>query len=483
MPLTAESSVDDHKIEYLQACAEDIRYFAQEFCGHLLTSQIPEFHKEIYKIVRPSENKRLVIAAPRGFAKSYLCSIIYPIWLGCFGVYKEVTIISASETLAKEMLRKVKREFEVNKKLEEYFGKMITDKWSEIHAVTATGTSYRARGAEGQVRGFRPECIILDDLETDESVRSEEQRKKLYDWIMRACLPALVPNGQLLLIGSILSPMAVLKQILDTDNGWEKRIYRAYKTGVEQAGDELWLDLWPHHKLQQRKREIGSSAFASEYMNDPRSSDSNTIQPELIRRWKELPTQLSCVITVDPAYSEDARSDHKVACLVGIDQQMNRYLVSYLRTHAPQGEFIDAVLNMWMSNRNTVTSLGIPCQGTESEIFRSFINRATDRKVYPPFAELKNTFVTSAGVSKRGKAARIIASLQPLFEQGKYYIGESHSEAYDELVSLNPELTQRWDDIIDCMAYAESLIQPVFMTNDEENKWNEPKKMPNDYGY
>lgn len=478
----SQSSNDKQQVkdQLIMACMEDIELFAKMFLPHLLTSEIPEFHSEIYKLL--PKHKRLVIAAPRGFAKSFLCSIIYPIWIGVYAPCHEIVIISASETLAKEMLRKIKREFESNQALKEIFGDMITDKWSETHSVLKSGVNFRARGSEGQIRGFRPECIILDDLETDETVQSEEQRRKIHDWIMRAAMPALTPQGQLLYIGSILSPLAVLKQILDSDNGWVKRIYRAYKDGVEAAGHELWPSLWHHHKLQQRKKEIGSWAFASEYMNDPRSNEASSIRPDSIRRWKELPQQLSCVIAVDPAYSEEDKADYKVAALVGIDQQMNRYLVSYIRTHSPQGEFIDAVLNMWMSNRGSITALGIPASGTESEVFRSFINKANDRKLYPPFVELKNTFITVSGQSKKGKGARIIASLQPLFEQGKYYIGESHNEAYNELVELTPSLGMRHDDLIDAMAYAEQIIQPVFINTDNSFKEEVPN-LDNNYGY
>ncbi len=475
-------STEEQRIrsEFLFRCLNDIQFFAQTVLKHMLTSEVPEFHSEIYKLL--PTNKRLVIAAPRGFAKSYLCSVIYPIWIGCFAPFKEVVIISASETLSKEMLRKIKREFESNQIIKGMFGDMITDKWSETHAVLKTGVNFRARGSEGQIRGFRPECIILDDLETDESVMSEEQRKKTHDWIMRACLPALTPYGQLLLIGSILSPLAVLKQILDSNNGWVNRTYKAYHDKIEAAGHELWPTLWPHAKLQQRKREIGSYAFSAEYMNDPMANEAASIRPESIRRWKELPSQLSCVIAVDPAYSEEARADWKTASLIGVDQQMNRYLIAYIRTHDPQGEFIDAVLNMWVSNKSNVTALGIPSSGTESEIFRSFVNKANSRKIYPPFIELKNSFITSSGVVKKGKGSRIIAALQPLFEQGKYYIGESHVEAFDELVSLNPLMNQRWDDLIDTMSYAEQILQPVFIEADKKFEGDVPK-LSNNYGY
>lgn len=825
------SNAKNIKMEYLEECANDIQFLAEEFLPHILTSQIPNFHSEIYQLL--PETKRLVVAAPRGFAKSKVCSTIYPIWLGCFCLYKDITIISASETLAKEMLRNIKREFESNQKLRKWFGDLITEKWSETHATLKTGVTFRARGSEGQIRGFRPDCIILDDIETDETVKSEDQRRKVNDWIFKSCLPALVPDGQFIVVGSIISQLAILKQILDTENGWVKRIYRAYTDRIQQPGHELWPQLWNHEKLQARKAEIGSWAFScfvagtevytpqglrnietlsvgdivydkdlnlvevkatgsrevlqlykiwlrgydkplicsnnhpflvyeptfyrnrffnhqnfhkavngnggtkvielekdlvwkpaeslsgkefcvfpinkiinpsmcpefwwtigrylsegcvsknvvqicanktekhklqrtvdylettewrgrdyprkirdcgsiytiyigskafskicrefgscagekhltqeaknldyqnfkslldgylsgdgyvvknqsmvnsidrqllldfkeglskfgiqsylhkvkdfhkefiirkeydckplynlqildkeifgspkvyfkdglqysqirkievveqratvydiktngnflvpgaivhnSEYMNDPISNESAPIKEGQIRIWKELPSQISFVITIDPAYKDDEKSDYKVASLIGIDQQSNRYLAHYIRTHIPQGEFIDAVLNLWLQYRGQITALGIPNSGTEIEFFRSFTNQASQRKLYPPITEVKNTFITASGDSKRGKLARITAALQPLFEQGKYYIGESHKEAKEELLTLGSAIH---DDIPDTMCYAEQLLQPVFMdTSVKSGGADEVPRLSNNYGY
>lgn len=468
-------------VEYVGECAESVEFFAQEFLPHLLEDSIPPFHSEIYELLPNSQ--RLVIAAPRGFAKSYLCSVIYPIWLICFAKYKDVVIVSASQTLAAEMLRKIKREIEGNQKIIQFFGDMRTDKWSEIHIVANSGVTVRARGAEGQIRGFRPECIIIDDLESDDSVKSKDQTEKLKDWVDKACLPALTPDGQFIMVGSILEFNSLLDQRLEQNDGWAKRRYAAYKDGVEAEGHELWPSRWPHDKLQKKKAEVGSWAFAAEYMNNPISNKSAAIKKEQIRYWEELPQQISYTITVDPAYSEDDKADWKVACLIGIDQNMNRYLVHYIRTHQPQGEFIDAVLNLWMNNKGLVTGLGVPGTGTEIELFRSFVNRAQQRKLYPPFVELKNTFLTVTGEAKRNKQQRMIAALQPLFEQGKYFISKAHVEAEFELLTIGQK--QKNDDVVDCMTYAEQIIQPVFLSGPEASNYKAtepPKRMPN-YGF
>lgn len=459
-PLTKEEILQ----EYITRCFSDLEFFAQEFLPHMLTAKIPEFHSEMYSLL-PNE-KRLVIAAPRGFAKSTLSSVIYPIFLAVTGMYaKDICVVSASETLAVEMLRRIKRELDSNEKINQYFGDLKTEKWSETHFITKTGVTFRARGAGGQIRGFRPDCLILDDIETDELVESEEQRKKLKDWLFKACLNTLLPHGQLILVGSVIHPLAVLNDLLNTDIGWKKKKYQAYINARQEPGYELWPDLWPHEKLQERKKEIGTWAFSSEFMNDPVSDENSPVKEHQIRYWADLPNQISYVIAVDPAYSEEESADYKVASLIGIDQQLNRYLISYVRTHASTGEFMDSVLNLWLQHRSYVTGIGIPNSGTEKEFFRSFVNKANERKLYPPVVELKNVFTTSTGTAVRAKKNRIIAALQPLFESGKYYIHASQIEAREELLTIG---SSRWDDLVDSMAYAEQIITPVFLDIEKE---------------
>jgi hypothetical protein len=443
----------------------DIYLFASEFFPHLLTVETPDFHKEIYKLL--PINQRLVILAPRGFAKSSICSVIYPIWAVLFNWKTDIVIISASEGLAVEWLRKIKRELELNAKIKALWGDLRSEKWSETHIILNKSgkPSLRARGAGGQIRGFRPDCLILDDIETDETVESEDQRKKIKDWLFKACLNTLMPEGQFIIVGTSIHPLCVINDLYAIDNGWTKKKYQAYKEARQEVGFELWANLWNHEKLQQRKREIGSFAFSAEYLNDPVANETAPIKEEHIRYWKEFPTQYSSVLAVDPAYSDDETADFKVCSHIAIDHNGNRYLASYIRTHMPIGEFQDAILNLWLSNKNTITGIGIPNSGVEKAFFDSFMKKCEDRKLYPPVQELKNSFIQSGtSISVRNKKARCIASLQPLFEQGKYYIHPDHIEARDELLTIG---SSRWDDIIDTMSYGEQIIQPVFFDNQD----------------
>jgi hypothetical protein len=463
---------EEERVALLKPSYDSFQIFVEKFLDKWLTSKVPAFHVEIYTLV--PENKRLVIAAPRGFAKSTIISRFYPLWLAIFGKAKDICLISASETLAIGFLRDIKREIESNVMIQDMFGDLRTDKWTENLIILKTGSTIRARGAGGQIRGFRPDVIVCDDIETDESVESEEQRKKLKDWLFKACINTLMPDGQFIIIGTIIHPLSVLSDLLVMPNGWHKEKYQAYRNAIQEPGNELWGELWNHDRLQIRKKEIGSWAFSAEYLNNPVSNETAPVQEKHIRYWTELPKQYSCVIAVDPAYSDDETADYKVASVVAIDQQGNHYLVDYVRTHDPIGSFQDSIVNLYLRYRDTLVSVGVPNSGTEKAFFDSFLRKCEERKILSiPIVELKNSFTNSAtNVSTRNKKQRVVAALQPLFEQGKYYIHGNHIEAREELLTIG---SSRWDDVVDSMAYAEQILQPIYYeTGITENFRDEP---------
>lgn len=466
------------EIDFLVSCGRDLGTFISWFFS--LSHKTPEFHKEIHALLQKEE--RLALAAPRGFAKSTIVAKFYPLWLALYQKKKDICIISASEGLATEHLRFIKQELESNQKILYFFGSLKSEKWTETHLILqhANGVrvNIRAKGAGGQIRGFRPDCIILDDIETDESVESEEQRKKLKDWLFKACLNTLLPGGQFLLIGTVLHPLSVLADLLGTPNGFTQKKYTAYKNGIEREGHELWPELWDHKALQRRKLEIGSFRFAAEYMNDPKSDSAASIKEDQIRYWTELPTQLSCVIAIDPAYSEDESSDYKVAVVVGIDTNSNRYLLDYIRTHDPSGEFKDSVINLYLKYKHMLTSVGCPKGSGDLEFFNGLVEKSMIRKISLPLVELSNTFTDGTGNAVRKKVRRVVSALQWLFEQGKYYINSNHFEAREELLTIG---SSRWDDVVDAMAYAEQILTPMFA--EVGSKKEQPSMLGKSSGY
>jgi hypothetical protein len=353
--------------------------------------------------------------------------------------------------------------------LRAFFGDLTTEKWSETYFVLKNGIAFEGLGIGGQLRGGRRGLIVLDDLENEETASSEEQRDKLKRRIGKEIAPKLLPNGELVYVGTPVHQLCYIHQVYQTpNNGWEKLMFPAYKDGRQEKGNEVWGIMYSHDFLQGEKSKWGTNYFSSEYLCNPIVDENCPIKPEQVRTWTELPHQYSCVIAVDPAYSEDTSADYKVASLVAIDQAQNRYLLNYIRTHEALGDFQDSIINLFLQNKAYCTGVGIPNSGVEKSFFDSFMKKCEERKVYPPIIELKNSF-TRAGttISVRNKRDRVVAALQPLFQNGKYYIRPEHLEAREELLLIGQSKN---DDIVDTMAYAEQILQPVYYDVREAEK-------------
>ncbi len=416
---------------------------------------------------------------------SYICSVFYVLWSICFKEFKKILIISASEAKAIDFLRTTKMELENNKLLISYFGKLKSKKWSDGHIITRTGIEVQAKGAAGQILGYRPNLIVLDDIEDEDSSASKEQLEKKRKFIFKSCYNSLAKTGrnQIIWIGTILNHLCLINEYLENEQfHWVKRRYMAYVDGVEETGHELWAELWDHKALQERKAEIGSYFFSTEFMNDPTGNERAPINAGQIKYWdvepNELPPNLPAVIVMDPAYSEDEKADPKGIALISIDSRNNRYMEQLILTHVPQAEYRQLAFNLWMANKNRVTGFGVPNEGVEKGFFDGTAKELTRLNLPIPITPVANKFTNATGIH-RNKAKRTIAALQPLFERGMYYISKEHDEAKIQIVQIG---TARHDEVTDLMTYAEQILEPNYeVVQDEVEEVDRYGQVVNDF--
>jgi len=119
-----------------------------------------------------------------------------PIHAVCFSEARDILLVSATESLAVEWLSHIRRHFEENSHIHHFFGKFQSDKWTQNELITTNGITIRAKGMGAQIRGFHPDLVIVDDMETEESVGTEEQRQKVKEWFNRVLMNALTLEGR-----------------------------------------------------------------------------------------------------------------------------------------------------------------------------------------------------------------------------------------------------------------------------------------------
>lgn len=266
------------------------------FCEYILGMQIGPHHEEWAGLLKTES--RILIESARGHGKSWFVSKAYPLWL----IYRnlmsiDVLVVSFSEKQAVELLKMVSDEVMRNPLLKELRPKS-SNKWTETYLEFNGGHKIRGVGFGTSVRGLHPTHIIVDDPLKDEGGMNPEDQ---YKYFMGALSGTAVRNTQIVMIGTPLDSGDLLEQ-LETNSIYKFKAYPAVKNG-----EALFPTLYTMAELQKREEEIGSLAFAREYLLqrvDPKTQVFKDAY-RTINELKAFPDD--CIVTrtiIDPAISE-----------------------------------------------------------------------------------------------------------------------------------------------------------------------------------
>src|SRR5690606_34886692 len=162
-------------------------------------------------------------------------------------VYKKknyIVIISDTSTQAEDDLKKVRETLEDNEYILEDFGSLKGDStWKNDAILTKNDVLVIARGSGKKIRGikhkwYRPDLIILDDVENDENVNSPEQRRKLMNWFDKVVTKAGSTYTDIIVIGTILHYDSLLNNLLQRPGYRTKK----YKAVIKDSDSPLWVE-------------------------------------------------------------------------------------------------------------------------------------------------------------------------------------------------------------------------------------------------
>lgn len=295
------------------------------------------------------------IAAPRGEAKSTIVSQLYTLYRIVTGATHFTLIVMDSIDQAYPMLEAIKAELEANPRLKIDFPKVVDEGrvWQAGTIVTQNNIKVQVAGAGKKLRGlrhgaYRPDLVILDDIENDENVRKPEQRDKLHNWLKKTIMPLGSAGEKLdiIYIGTILHYDSVLNRTLNNPawqsarfkaiihmpenmmlwDEWEalfkaKRLidaeafYQQHKKAMDKGAVVSWLAR-PILTLMKIRARDGHDAFDSEYQNDPTAGDDAPFN-NAINYWYELPQNLVYFGACDPSLGKHGASRDPSAIVIG----------------------------------------------------------------------------------------------------------------------------------------------------------------------
>lgn len=309
--------------------ASPIEGFVYRYLPHHMKFPTPDFHREFYWALEDS--KRLMEMSPRGFGKSIRASFFLPLAFAAMERVQKIAILSKTAGLAERFLGMIKTEVETNKILRYDFPRVRRGpKWSNDHAIFASGVEIWAKGWGAQIRGDHPNLIIVDDPEDEESTASEVQLEKTYEVFTRTIMGALddepgMQDAKVIVIGTNIHPDCLVNRIY---TNYEDR-YRDWSVlffAATHAGQSIWPERRPLEWLEARLREIGPDAFNAEYMNEPILGHNVLLRPEFFRERNAevdmerfarsiMPRDKVTICAVDIAQSMQDSADSSAWCV------------------------------------------------------------------------------------------------------------------------------------------------------------------------
>lgn len=449
----------------------DLGYFGRAYLPHYFVRRSPKFHEELDglwssgvlkgldpetdgKQVDREKGSHMVTAAPRGHAKSTnftfkdsLHAILYQ--------YKHyILILSDSSDQAEAFLEDIRTELEENGAILEDFGEQRGDKaWRSGVLLTRTDIKVDAVGSGKKIRGrkhrnWRPDLIVLDDIENDENVNTAEQRRKLKSWFDKAVSKAGDTYTDIMYIGTVLHYDSLLSNVLknprykartyraviswakDTKlwDEWEglytnlfdefheehaREFYEEHRAEMLEGAEVLWEDKLSYYDLMEIRVSEGMASFNSELQNDPVDPDSATFQEEWFDYYDDDAIDFKdpdfiLVGANDPSLGKNKKSDTS-AILGGAVSRKTGYIyildADIERRHPDV--IIDDAIALGARYRRDIKPLR--AFGVETVQFQFFFKevmaqRSAEANEYLPIEEIQST----------GNKIMRIESLQPL---------------------------------------------------------------------
>ena len=236
--ITKDFEEEYEKTQALKKLKNNLGLFGRYCFPTALKRTTPPFHKDIYRYISDPDKKRVLIAAPRGTAKSTTTSLILPLWRAAFKASDEeifMVIISESQAQSINFLSRIKYHLQHSENFKTIFGDMgpnTAKRWTHTDVVLANGTRIVAVGTGQRVRGFiegdtRPNLIIVDDFESELNAFTPEARAKNRKWMTEAVIPSLSDDGRIIMIGTVISEDCFLY--------WAKE---------SSSWNVLWYSIW-----------------------------------------------------------------------------------------------------------------------------------------------------------------------------------------------------------------------------------------------
>ena len=445
------------EISIKQLLSSSPHYFINQVFGY----KVDGVHSKIIDHLLLPENNLTLIA--RGHGKSKIAQGMIAWWI-CNNPDLRILLVSDTDRKSTLFLSTIKQVIESSLIIKKYYGNLKTKDWSE-HSITIAGrkkiqteSSLMAIGAgSGAATGLHADKIVVDDLISFDSARSELQRDRMFDWYRTTIMPVLVSSGNFCCLGTkyhnrdiyyhlvnslhyntLLMPainpdgtalaewLVPLKDRLDSESN-------VIQTGLETIREQLGSVIWELQYLNSTKLLNKDHIIQYDYIQYFDSIE--WIDNELYVNNKGSRVLIKKVnLGVDPAISEKTTADFSAMVIIGKGSDGFYYVLDTLNEHLTLNSQIEAIsklVNKWQVNKTLIEQVAYQLALIQE------LQRQSGLKIVP---------ITPT----RDKTSRL-NMVSGHFESKKVHFLKTQRDIVDQLIQFPDE---KHDDLVDACVYS-----------------------------
>ena len=444
------------------------------YLGDKLDLGVPEFHREIWDefltLLDEVNNPEMLVGilhkllgVPREHAKTTLTKIAVILFFR-YSKLRFLAYVSNTGPLALNAIRDIFNWLTCPQEIALY-GQPIIEKKNEsdmlfILQIHVPGRAKPKRvimkgfGVETQIRGMnldsdRPDLMVFDDVESQETASTPAQQAKLDTNIMGTALKAMAKMGVVIFIGNMIKETTLLAR-LSKEPEWRAVVFGSIIRGADGNLKPLWPERWSLQALLEdyaKFRRLGlGHVWEAEMMNLTSKEILGESLANCPRPPRPLPEELEAgFLTLDPAFGVKAWNDESAITAhgrkIGGDIPI---VVETWHGRVKEEALFDEMLAMtyrwgittWCIEAVAAQQLLIP-------LFRAFlVQRGLS-------ADLILMIPIIGG--KASKASRIVA-YRSSCAMGSYAICEEEQDLVERLEQYAPDAVDH-DDVCDSAAF------------------------------
>lgn len=271
-------------------------------------------HRELQSFL--SQHSRGLIELPRDHGKSVQVCIRL-VWELGRRTDLRIKIVCASEAIAAERGHFIRSAIADNRRVQLVFPDLRPSvPWENVRFSVGRrspviGPSVAAFGVRARSTGTRADLLVCDDVVDVTALRSQADRDSVKQVFRENLINLLEPDGRLWYVftpwhGDDLS--AALKK---------STVYAHFRRAIGPDLEPIWPEHWSRERLQERRAEIGETAFARAYRLECVAEGDAAIKSEWIQTWTGQPQNETVILAIDPAASVSDRADRSAIVALG----------------------------------------------------------------------------------------------------------------------------------------------------------------------